>query len=206
MGKDSIDFLTSQWRRELPGINPWPSTVVARILKLAFLLKKETEEAITPLGLTWEAFEMIAALRRSGPPYQLKPTTLHGLMMVTSGAMTNRIDRAEALGLISRSPDPADRRGVIVTLEPKGIELAEEAMAAYYQRMSRLLAFLSRSERAEVTAALKTLLIGLEGPDDADSAAARSPGIPPTVSAVRPVPAASARPRAAPKARTRRGG
>ena len=165
MGKDSIDFLTSQWRRELPGVNPWPSAVVARILKLAFLLKKETEEVITPLGLTWEAFELIAALRRSGPPYQLKPSTLHGLMMVTSGAMTNRLDRAQALGLISRAGDPADRRGVIVTLEPRGIDLAERAMTAYYRRMSRLLSFLAKDERAQVTAALKMLLGGLEPPE-----------------------------------------
>jgi len=162
MSKDSIDFLLQQWTTELSGINPWPTAVVGRIFRLSTLLKRATEEALMPFGLTFETFEIIAALRRTGPPYQLKPSALYGAMVVTTGAITNRIDRTEALGLISRSPDPNDRRGVIVTLEPKGIALAEQAFAAYYGKVSGMMAFLGASEREEIAAMLSHLLAGLE--------------------------------------------
>lgn len=106
---------------------------------------------------------MLATLRRQGPPYRLKPTDLYGLLMLSSGAMTNRIDRLEQDGIVERLRDAGDRRSVIVQLTPKGIELAETVMPVLFAKERKLLAkFADPDELETLVALLRRLLLSLD--------------------------------------------
>ena len=106
---------------------------------------------------------MLATLRRSGPPYRLTPTALYRELVLTSGAVTHRVDALARAGLVERIPDPADRRGSLVALTEHGREVAEEAMAAHMACESRLAAALSDEDRRALAGLLRQLLIGMEG-------------------------------------------
>lgn len=109
-------------------------------------------------GLTFGEFEMLAALLRSGPPHRLKPSELVGALVLSSGAMTNRIDRVEAAGLVERLPDPDDRRGTLVALTEKGRRVVDEAVVAHLANEERLLGTLSPDQRRQLAGLLRTLL------------------------------------------------
>src|SRR5882757_1572004 len=113
---DEVDELVQAWHRERDDLDLAPVEVFSRISRLARLLDLARREAFTAQGIEpWE-FDVLAALRRAGQPYQLSPGQLLKETMVTSGTMTNRIDRLTERGLVERSPDPSDRRGVLVCL------------------------------------------------------------------------------------------
>ncbi len=112
-------------------------------------------------GLLGESFDVLASLRRSGPPYQLTPTQLYREMMLTSGAMTNRIDRLEEAGLVARKPDPSDRRGTLVRLTAKGKALIDAAAAEHAANEERLLAVLTATEQRQLGDLLRKVLIDL---------------------------------------------
>ena len=115
-GGDEVDEIVDAWRRERADLDLAPVEVFSRIGRLARLLDKARREAFTAHGIeTWE-FDVLSALRRAGKPYQLTPGALLRQTMVTSGTMTNRVDRLTDRGLVERSPDPSDRRGVLVRL------------------------------------------------------------------------------------------
>jgi len=159
---DSVSKLLDEWRRERPDLDPSPAGVIARISRAGLLLSRRSEQWLEPLGLTWETFSLIVTLRRSGEPFQLRPSELLHDSLLTSGAMTNRIDRVEALGLVSRLRDPYDRGGVIVKLTPQGRELADRAIAVHFERLDEQLTALSRSERKDIAGLLSKLLQSLE--------------------------------------------
>ena len=125
---DSIETLVGEWRRERPDLDAAPFAIFGRIWRLTGNLLGDAEKWLAPIGLTFESFSLIVTLRRSGAPYELNPTALYRESLLSSGAMTNRIDRVEALGLVKRLPDPNDRRGTIVRLTPKGVALADRAI------------------------------------------------------------------------------
>ena len=160
--KDSVETIVKQWRRERPDLDPWPSGIAARLLRLSTHLRRAGEKTLEPLGLSWESFEMLAALLRAGPPYSLNPTVLYKSMLLTSGAMTARLDRAEEAGLIQRSADPADRRGTIVSLTPEGKKLANRAIEQYFSMVASVLGSLSVKDRAQFTALLSDSLGAFE--------------------------------------------
>src|SRR5688572_19876387 len=118
--QDEVDELSEAWARERPDLDLAPVAVFSRITRLARHLDLARRAAFTRHRIeSWE-FDVLAALRRAGAPYELSPGRLLRETLVTSGTMTNRVDRLAARGLVERSPDPTDRRGVIVRLTPEG--------------------------------------------------------------------------------------
>src|SRR5882724_12153604 len=118
--QDEVDDLVASWRAERPDLDVEPLQVLSRVSRLARHLDRARRAAFAAHGLEpWE-FDVLSALRRQGPPYQLSPGALLHATLVTSGTMTNRIDRLAAAGLVSRHRDPQDRRGVLVALTERG--------------------------------------------------------------------------------------
>jgi DNA-binding MarR family transcriptional regulator len=140
--RDEVDRLVSAWRRERPDLDVSPLEVLSRVTRLARHLDRARRTAFAERGLeTWE-FDVLSALRRAGSPYQLSPGQLLTQTLVTSGTMTNRIDRLAAKGLVVRGPDPNDRRGVLVRLTDTGRELADTALTGLLKSERDLLAAL----------------------------------------------------------------
>ncbi|WP_338441275.1 MarR family transcriptional regulator [Synechococcus elongatus IITB4] len=163
MASDKIDRILEQWQQELPQVNVAPLAVTGRLLRIARLLEKQRETLLAKYGLSVWSFDVLATLRRQGSPYQLKPTDLYSLLMLSSGAMTNRIDRLEQDGIVVRSRDGSDRRSVIVQLTPKGIALADEVMPVLFAQESELLAqFATPAELERLVPLLRRLLLSLE--------------------------------------------
>jgi DNA-binding MarR family transcriptional regulator len=152
--RDEVDAIVAAWRRERPDLDVAPLEVLSRVTRLARRLDRARAAAFARHSLEpWE-FDVLAALRRTGAPYQLSPGQLVAQTMVTSGTMTNRIDRLERRGLVSRLPDPADGRGVTVRLEDGGRRLVDESLADLLTVEADLL----RGLDPEARTALATLL------------------------------------------------
>lgn len=162
MEQDRIDTIIEQWQQEAPHLDVSPLAVVGRVLRIARLLEKYRESLLSEYGLNVWSFDVVATLRRQGAPYQLKPTDLYELLMLSSGAMTNRIDRLEHEGIVTRLRDPHDRRSVIVQLTPKGIELSDKIMPVLVEKEKQLLAELTTEEKPPLINLLRKLLISLE--------------------------------------------
>jgi len=161
--RDSIAQFIEGWRAERPDLDPWPLGIIGRVPRIYAHVQRQAERWLDPLGLTWETFSVIVALRRSGNPYELNPTELQRQSLLTSGAMTNRIDRVEGLGLVERRADPQDRRGIRVRLTTRGRQIADKAIAAHFRETALLLGGISRGEARTLSALLAKLLCSLEG-------------------------------------------
>jgi DNA-binding MarR family transcriptional regulator len=167
--EDEVDRIVGAWARERPDLDVAPLQVLSRVTRLARHLDLARRAAFAEHGLdTWE-FDVLSALRRAGAPYALSPGRLVAQTLVTSGTMTNRIDRLEQRGMVARSPDPTDRRGVVVSLTSTGQAHVDAAMADLLERERALLQHLDATRREELAAALRTLV----GPFDSGSNAGR---------------------------------
>lgn len=162
---DQIDEMNAAWRRELPALDPAPLEVVGRVIVIAQYLERSVSAALEPFGLSLGQFDILATLRRQGPNGRLTPTELMRSVMLSSGGMTNRLDRLEDGGLIERSADPDDRRGVVVGLTPKGRALIEAAAAARFAEAEDSLPPLPPRERKQLAGQLRQWLIQLAGPE-----------------------------------------
>jgi len=156
--KDEIDRIVDEWRQERPDLDTSPTEVLQRITRLSLLQEASFAEVFGRHGLSWGEYLVLAALRRSGPPYQMNPTALYGSVILSSGGMTKRLDGLEAAGLIERRPDPADRRGRLVALTPKGKQLVDRAVVDHLANQERLLAALSIADRRKLGDLLRKLL------------------------------------------------
>ena len=159
--KDYVDLILDQWARERPDLDPSPMGTIARIWRLARLSEAATEENFAEHGLSRGGFDVLAALRRSGAPYELSPTELYSSLLISSGAMTNRIDRLEETGLVERIPDADDRRGIKVVLTPKGAKVIDEAVRDHIDNERRMLAVLTPNEQRVLPVLLRELLLHL---------------------------------------------
>ncbi len=159
--QDRIDRILAQWNRERPDLDTSAMGLVGRIQRAAAALRPRLDDTHGLSGLAGESFDVLASLRRSGRPYQLSPTQLYREMMLTSGAMTNRIDRLEEAGLVLRRPDPQDRRGTLVRLTAKGKALIDAASTQHVANEERLLAALSAREQLQLGELLRKLLLSL---------------------------------------------
>ena len=158
MENDEVDELVLAWRRERADLDLAPVEVFSRISRLSRLLDRARRDAFTAQSIEpWE-FDVLAALRRAGAPYQLSPGQLLRETMVTSGTMTNRIDRLSERGLVVRSPDPDDRRGVLVGLTSAGKRAVDGAFETLLDSERELLGELSAAERRELVGLLKRLM------------------------------------------------
>lgn len=156
-----MDEILEQWRRERPDLDCEPMAVFGRLNRLDRVTNAEIEARLGEHGLSRGEFDVLATLRRSGEPHVLAPTALARWMMLSSAAMTNRVDRLEAAGLVERRPDPGDRRGVLVALTPEGKQTVDAAVADHVENERRLLEPLSEEERRTLNALLRKLLLGL---------------------------------------------
>jgi DNA-binding MarR family transcriptional regulator len=157
---DAIDRITAQWRRERPELDSTPMEVIGRITRTSALIQRELERAFASHGLAGGDFDVLATLRRSGAP--LPPGELSRTTMITTGGMTKRLDRLEALGLTRREPDPRDRRGKLIALTDDGRALIDRAVETHLQNEERLLAPLTATEREQLAALLRALLTTLD--------------------------------------------
>ncbi|MFP5282169.1 MAG: MarR family winged helix-turn-helix transcriptional regulator [Actinomycetes bacterium] len=155
---DEVDALVAAWRRERPDLDVAPMQVLSRVSRLARHLDRERSAAFAAHRLeSWE-FDVLAALRRAGPPYALTPGQLTRATLVTSGTMTNRVDRLAERGLVSRSDHPDDRRGVLVTLSPAGQTLVDAALTDLLAAERLIMNQLPTDQHTDLAAALKLLL------------------------------------------------
>jgi DNA-binding MarR family transcriptional regulator len=162
--RDEVDRLIEAWRRERPDLDVAPMEVLSRVSRLARHLDRARSQAFETHGLeSWE-FDVLAALRRAGAPYQLSPGRLLKETLVTSGTMTNRVDRLAARGLVERLPDPADRRGVLVQLTDSGRDSVDAAMADLLSHERNLLGSISERDQAKIARVLRELV----GPFDVE--------------------------------------
>ena len=156
--RDEVDDLVEAWARERADLDLAPVEVFSRIYRLSRHLDLARKEAFSEHDIeSWE-FDVLAALRRAGAPYELSPGRLLKQTLVTSGTMTNRVDRLAARGLVERRPDPDDRRGVIVRLTREGKATVDAAFGALVARERDLLAGLPARERKQLAGLLRTLL------------------------------------------------
>ena len=159
---DEVDVLVSAWRRERPDLDVGPLEVLSRVSRLARHLDLARREAFAAHGLEpWE-FDVLAALRREGAPYALSPGRLLQVTLVTSGTMTNRIDRLEAKGLVEREPDPDDGRSVRVLLTDAGRTRVDDALTDLLAHERRILAALEPDDRAKLADLLRLLALPFE--------------------------------------------
>ena len=164
MERDEVDELVEAWHRERADLDLAPVEVFSRISRLARLLDKARRDAFIAHQIEpWE-FDVLAALRRAGRPYQLTPGALLRQTMVTSGTMTNRVDRLASRRLVERSPDPSDRRGVLVRLTTAGKLAVDGAFETLLDSERQLLASLSRQDHRTLADLLRQLM----GPFRAD--------------------------------------
>lgn len=162
MESDAVDQILAQWQRERPDLDVSPMGIIGRMGRLAKHLEKAIAQTFSEFDLTVAEFDVLAALRRSGQPYQLSPTALFQTMMVTSGTMTHRIDQLEKGGLVRRIPDPNDRRGTLIELTPEGFDRIEQAVTAHVENEHRLLSELKPSERETLAILLRQILVSFE--------------------------------------------
>src|SRR6476659_795692 len=156
--RDEVDELVEAWARERQDLDLAPVAVFSRISRLARHLDLARREAFNAHAIeSWE-FDVLAALRRAGAPYELSPGRLLRETLVTSGTMTNRVDRLAARGFVERYPDPDDRRGVIVRLTSEGKTAVDGAFEALLAAEQELLADLPHAEQQQLAALLRTLL------------------------------------------------
>ena len=156
--RDEVDELIEAWARERADLDLAPVAVFSRISRLARHLDLARRDAFTRHGIeSWE-FDVLAALRRAGSPYELSPGRLLRETLVTSGTMTNRVDRLAARGYVERYPDPADRRGVIVRLTPEGKAAVDGAFEELLAAETALIADLPDRDRTRLAALLRSLL------------------------------------------------
>lgn len=168
--RDHVDRLRAQWALELPDLDTEPMTILGRAYRLSNLVRPSIEETFASFGLDRGEFDVIATLRRSGPPYRLTPTDLYTLLMISSGGLTHRLDRLQKAGLIMRERSTSDGRSSVVGLTEKGIALAEAAFRADMASEARYLEGLGKEDRATLAALLRKLLVSLETAESRDPA------------------------------------
>ncbi|MEU0340096.1 MarR family transcriptional regulator [Streptomyces bobili] len=161
--KDPVDAIVEQWAAERPDLDTTAMEVFGRVSRLARAMGDRMEKAYAGLGISRGEFDVLATLRRSGEPYALSPRQLSATLMLTTGGMTGRLDKLERAGLLRRSPDPHDRRGLQVTLTEQGLAVVEEAVGAGLAVQTEALTAALDAERAgQLAGLLRELLLATE--------------------------------------------
>jgi cytochrome b561 len=159
---DHVDFVTDQWASAMPELDASSMAVFGRMLRIMKHLAKIRAEALAPFHFREGEFDVLATLRRAGAPYCLTPTQLYKSLLVTSGAMTNRLNRLADVGSIERIADPHDKRSMLVTLTEAGREKIEQALLVHTQTQNDLLATLDNVQQTQLQALLSQLLQATE--------------------------------------------
>ena len=163
--KDAVDVIVDQWRRERPDLDPAAKHLTGRVIRLASVFQNAYTQAFAPLGLSEGDYGVLVTLRRAGEPHRLTPSDLARSQMMTSGGMTAAIDRLERKGLVTRLPNPNDRRGSLVQLTGEGRTAVDRAMELHSSAESQLVGALSATERRTLEQLLRKLLLSVNGPE-----------------------------------------
>jgi len=161
MGRDAVDVIADQWRAERPDLDVSPMTVIGRISRASRLLELGVRTTFDARGLQRWEFDVLATLRRAGPPYRLTAGQLTASMMVSAASITSRADALVAKGLITRELDPENRRSVLIGLTDTGHQVVDDTIEAHIDREHELLGGLSPRERDQLAGLLRKLLLGL---------------------------------------------
>ncbi|MBA2772921.1 MAG: MarR family transcriptional regulator [Nocardioidaceae bacterium] len=159
---DAVDHIADQWAAERPDLDVGPMEVIGRIHRVGALLDTRLREVFAQAALGNGDFDVLASLRRSGSPYELTPTELSAATMVTSGAVTKRVDRLERLGLVDRQVSESDGRGRVIGLTRQGRALVDRLHPLHLANEDQLLHALDAEERAQLAGLLRKLLLSLE--------------------------------------------
>jgi DNA-binding MarR family transcriptional regulator len=159
---DAISRVRAQWKRERPRLDTRPLETIGRILRIQFLAGARMRRLFRQYGLDPGGFDVLATLRRTGAPYRMTPTSLYRDLVLTSGAMTNRIDVLERAGLVKRHRDPSDRRGSLIELTNEGKAIIDSAMTAHMEGEAKWATHLSSEEQDHLADLLHKLLTGME--------------------------------------------
>lgn len=156
--QDAVDLILKQWTRERPDLDVAAMGTVGRMKRSGALLQRRLEQVFNEFNMSSWEFDVLATLRRSGPPYCLAPTVLFSALMVTSGTMTHRMQRLESAGLVERVANPEDARSKLVQLTAEGLTLIDKAVEAHTANMTSMLGPLSKDERDALDKGLSALL------------------------------------------------
>jgi len=146
----SLDHIVAQWRRERPDIDPSPMAVCGSVWRASERVRQGVLTNLADTGLDFPGFDVLMTLRRQGKGSALSPSALAKEMMLSTSAMTSRLDRLEKRGLIERQSDPNDRRGLKIVLTDAGFTLADDLVVSHVQTEERLLSALSEKEREQL--------------------------------------------------------
>ncbi|MDT0612773.1 MarR family winged helix-turn-helix transcriptional regulator [Streptomyces lancefieldiae] len=160
--QDPVDAIVDQWATVRPDLDTAAMEVFGRVSRLARAMGDRMEKAYAAYRISRGEFDVLATLRRSGEPYALSPRQLSATLMLTTGGMTGRLDKLEQAGLLSRSPDPHDRRGLRVTLTEQGLRLVDEAVGAGLAVQTEALSALDGERAAQLAGLLRELLLATE--------------------------------------------
>ena len=163
---DQVDRILDQWRQARPDLDVGPMGTLGRLKRLTDHLSDVLGRVYRAHDLTAASFDVLATLRRAGPPFALTPSELIAWTMVASGTMTNRLGRLEETGLFERRRNPEDGRGSVVVLTPAGLALIDRVVTEHVANQHRLTAALSPAERADLDACLRRWLAAFEPPED----------------------------------------
>ncbi|MGW0188737.1 MarR family winged helix-turn-helix transcriptional regulator [Streptomyces sp. NPDC003362] len=155
---DAVDAIIEQWAAVRPDLDTRAMEVFGRVYRLSRAMADRTEKAYARFGISRGEFDVLATLRRSGEPYTLSPRELSATLMLTTGGMTGRLDKLERAGLLRRSPDPHDRRGLQVTLTDEGLSVIEQAVGAGVETQKEALASLTDEQADQLADLLRRLL------------------------------------------------
>ena len=167
---DHVAGIVAQWGHERPDLDASPISIIGRMARLTQLFDPHLRPPFAEAGLGNGDFDVLAALRRGGTPFALTPGQLSTSLLVTTGAVSKRIDRLEARRLVQRTVSAADARGRLVTLTPAGVDLTDELIAVHLVNEARLLAGLSSDERDQLAALLGRLAADIETTREAEGA------------------------------------
>ncbi|MET7327290.1 MarR family transcriptional regulator [Nonomuraea sp. NPDC005650] len=157
---DAVERILGEWRRERPDLDLTAMGVFGRLAQVMRVLEPRVDRVLTERGLRQGEFDVLAALRRAGPPYTLIPSELSAVLMMSRAGMTNRLDRLEAAGLVERSLDPADRRSFRVRLTEEGLRVIDETLTEHAANLARLASPLTPEDTEALAAILRKLLEG----------------------------------------------
>lgn len=165
MSRDAVDEILKQWSEERPELDPGSLGVVIRVMSLYREFHRQATTALKPLGLELFEYDVLSALRRQGKPFELAATALARETGLSTGAMTNRIDKLEARGLVVRRPGERDRRSVVVSLSAEGRRLIDRAIQSRLEAADESLEGISQAERRRLADLLRKVRLGPVGDD-----------------------------------------
>jgi DNA-binding MarR family transcriptional regulator len=167
--RDVVDRIVEQWSRSSPDVDVSPIEVIGRISRASRIIDQRLSSNFAAHGIEAWMYDVLATLRRIGAPYELTAGDLVRRTMVTTGAMTNRIDRLEERGYVVRVPSTVDRRSVTVRLTAAGVEKVDQVAAAHYELERTLLGGLTPAHREDLKQSLRLLLVSLGDTDSTES-------------------------------------